>query len=448
MTVQHGHDAPYRVQRPPSLQLTTLRPDEISRYQSEISPKRRFAWWDLGAWIVALSIFSFPIAGLLGALLGIQDDALSLISRIAPLTCAAALLLKRGIAGRLTAPSFYLTLFFAVYSARLIFDSIYGENVDGAIVALKFFSVTSLLPVAAAIMIIPSDWRETETLVAGLFLATIFLAISYYLVATGNFLILGQEEGTLLGEDGTRVSFERLNAILFGHASVSAVCVSLCVLLTDSGRKMKIWAAIVTIASAAMAYQAASRGPLVALAMVAVLIIFSSGKSRWLLLALAILTVIGSLFSLMDFSGLLDRTRFTTVGEDAGSLERFQLIIDAFSDFWNSPIYGNGFEVSGGGGYPHNVLVEVFMATGVIGGTILLLALVPVFIKAYQSSKQSLNLGSMLFVQYFVGYQFSGSLWGAYLMWLGMAMVTHNLVGQKLSIWRKKPNTGKSASFQ
>jgi O-antigen ligase len=67
--------------------------------------------------------------------------------------------------------------------------------------------------------------------------------------------------------------------------------------------------------------------------------------------------------------------------------------------------------------YPHNVFIETAMALGVIG----LLPLIAMTLLCFWNSWQLLRRGQLLlpllFVQYFIGFQFSSALWGATAYW-------------------------------
>ncbi len=83
-----------------------------------------------------------------------------------------------------------------------------------------------------------------------------------------------------------------------------------------------------------------------------------------------------------------------------------------------NPIFGDYVEVRKTHSYPHNLIIEAFLATGIIGG---FLFLIIYFGSFYQSvvllGNESTNLMACLFIQYFVFSFFSGAIWSSNVYW-------------------------------
>lgn len=123
-------------------------------------------------------------------------------------------------------------------------------------------------------------------------------------------------------------------------------------------------------------YLAGSRGPLVALL---VCLLFFQVNNAGLfkgLLMLSLLAVPLIVFSeqiiqlLSGFGGSFIQRIMSTIntGHTSG---RDVIYADALNEFLNAPWIGNAFLVQTGlftGFYPHNMFVEAFMATGIVGG--------------------------------------------------------------------------------
>jgi hypothetical protein len=58
-------------------------------------------------------------------------------------------------------------------------------------------------------------------------------------------------------------------------------------------------------------------------------------------------------------------------------------IMNAFDQFLESPFYGSQFVLRNGQGYPHNIIIEVLMSTGLIGMFIILVCLLQLIKKCY-----------------------------------------------------------------
>jgi O-antigen ligase len=101
------------------------------------------------------------------------------------------------------------------------------------------------------------------------------------------------------------------------------------------------------------------------------------------------------------------------------------LLRNGWSQFVSSPLLGSGVVEDNTGFYPHNVVVEAFMATGVVGGTALLVALIG---GAWLALKLALSNGerqwvALLYFQYLFAALLSGAVIGSGTMWCLLAAV-------------------------
>ncbi|MDH3589548.1 MAG: hypothetical protein OEQ74_09105, partial [Gammaproteobacteria bacterium] len=106
-------------------------------------------------------------------------------------------------------------------------------------------------------------------------------------------------------------------------------------------------------------------------------------------------------------------------GSDLTASIRLSLMRTAWAEFLSSPLVGSGLEGHRVGFYPHNAIVEAFMATGIVGGIALLAVLASAGLSAWRLLTQQAGSGwtALLCIQYIVAAQFSGALWGAGAMW-------------------------------
>lgn len=171
-----------------------------------------------------------------------------------------------------------------------------------------------------------------------------------------------------------------------------------------------------TILALIVLFKTSSRGPLVSL--IAVLVIIALNFSYWnkRKIIFACVIIIITLISLQLFlPTFFERIIFTFQNGDA-RLFHWKTAID---QFLNSPFLGDSLEENVNKIYPHNVWIESFMTTGVLGG-IIFSYIIFIFIKS--SIQMLLNNNYeywivLLFIQYFIATLFSGSLITNYLFW-------------------------------
>lgn len=114
----------------------------------------------------------------------------------------------------------------------------------------------------------------------------------------------------------------------------------------------------------------ASRGSVIALVVTFIIFYFFGNRSirRKFLIIFTISIPLLVWGAIKVGSSIFDRTAAISVSSNGGngdSNERLILWEDALNEFYSYPILGGKIEVSGI--YPHNFLVEILMATGVIG---------------------------------------------------------------------------------
>lgn len=103
--------------------------------------------------------------------------------------------------------------------------------------------------------------------------------------------------------------------------------------------------------------------------------------------------------------------RFREAGYDQSSIDRIRILKGALNQFFRNPFLGSSIEEKGLREYPHNVLIESFMATGLIGG--ILFGFI-YFSSSYYCLKllkyQNFTWICLLFIQIFVCSNFSGGI--------------------------------------
>ncbi|MDQ6703604.1 MAG: O-antigen ligase family protein [Pseudomonadota bacterium] len=369
---------------------------------------------DLTAWTAAVAVSGYPVAALISTYAGVSDNSVSVIFRLFVVGLAAVAFWRGAARAPMVAPDGWLMLFLLVYATRLIWDFT-EPDVVGVDFAIQNFIAAAMIP-AFAIALHVRSWDERNV-------AWCFLTVGTLVCAGGLWLNAAGLAGDAVLYDTTgRLSFEKVNPITLGHVACTTVLAAL-VLGPDRGSKL-FRGLMLACAGVAlwMLYLAASRGPVVSL--VCCLAAYSLARGAWahaLAIAVAIYVAIGVL-ELVDVGSLAETLRFTEVGTDASSLDRFQEIDEALEEFEENPWLGSSYALPSGG-WPHNIFVEAAMATGVPG----LALFVIVSLRSLSASLWAFNAGyrfaALLLVQFLVAGQFSGSLWGLPGLWIGVAVL-------------------------
>lgn len=124
-------------------------------------------------------------------------------------------------------------------------------------------------------------------------------------------------------------------------------------------------------------------------------------------------------------SSIFDRT--ANISEDvksgSSSSERIELWTSAWHEFINNPIFGGNIEV--GGYYPHNLFLEILMATGIVGFIFFLIPLLKSIKNGIRFAKSDIQYLWILIVliQGLLHYFFSEALYYAILIFIPMGML-------------------------
>lgn len=349
------------------------------------------------AWLFVGVVIGYPVAGLLASAMNWDSLMTSIPLRILILGLSTWLWLTTRNPGRRRG-GLWLALFGAAYLLRLLWD-LGVAQVPGAVEALAFFVATVAIP-AAALWRGGSSMSETQAMRLMFVLGSVICILALAMHTLG----IGQDRS--LTEVTGRLSFEALNPITIGHTAASTLIAALC--MVRHGLKPGQAPLLIAggVAAGATLLLAASRGPLLCLA--AAGLVYAVATGRWFWLALIALALTPFLFA-ADSELLL---RFSTIEEDESALERLVLQANAIDQFLSSPLLGSAFVERELLTYPHNLFVETAMALGIVG----LLLLLSILVKSGRAIGRHIGSGqllvALLVVQYFVGAQLSGAIYG------------------------------------
>ena len=261
-------------------------------------------------------------------------------------------------------------IFWFLYISRMVYD-LYSQRIESTV-----FSTTSdYMLNALGVCFIPAfaikyaDQVDYEWVLAWVFrLLGIALLTSLFFnlvnPLTGDEQYAGRYQGTAA-----------VDTISYGHYAISFSLISIFLLSRSASYYKKAFYLASFFLGLFIMYLAGSRGPLVAL--IVCLLFFQINNTGLFkgLLTLFLLTVPLIIFSeeiiqlLSGFGGTFIERTLSAINKGQSS-GRDVIYADAFNEFQNSPWIGNAFLVQSGpfiGFYPHNMIVEALMATGVIG---------------------------------------------------------------------------------
>ena len=228
-----------------------------------------------------------------------------------------------------------------------------------------------------------------------------------------------------------------LNSVSYGHMGVTAIILGLFVLL-QIGRVPRAWylrvGAAGTVCLGAFSILAASsRGALVAGILVIPLIAYLGIRcgSRFVTVAMCIVLVFVLSVTATYFSrnGLkLDRLLASAAAYDTTSDSintRHNMIRDAWREYMDHPWLGSSIVERNALIYPHNAMVEAFMATGTFGGSAFVLLILTAIYRATRFIRRQPAMAwiPVCFFQQLIGAMFSGGLYGNVPLWGMMAIV-------------------------
>lgn len=382
----------------------------------------------LHALLLALSLAGFPLIAAISTVSDIASTPLSIAMRTLVLALSVILIALALIRAQTAFPRGWywvpLLWFWGAYLARLLDDTIFRSATlsrppqDYWIWAVG----ASLIPALALLTKTkPDAYRLAYRLLFPML--SIAAALAAFL---GGTAVMSPISG--LARDTGRLQLESLNPISLGHLGVSLLLLSLWRLILG-GEKVAPRARMLAVAGSALGIYltvaAASRGPIVSL--ISVLVFYAlvrDPKRTWkpALLLVAIVSIGYFLALRFEETGeFRAATRIVSAfgGEDMAVRGREQALSGALEQFVRNPLIGDALEETTTGFYPHNVIVESFMATGIIGGLPFLALLYFAVRGAFRLIKQRSEYAwlALLFTQHLVAAQFSGSIYGATTMW-------------------------------
>ena len=270
------------------------------------------------------------------------------------------------------------------------------------------------------------------------------LSIGGFLAAFGASSVEVNDSNQMV-ETG-RLQLTALNPILLGQLGATMVVMTVWVLTSrfkSYGLIAKLLFVAVALVGVGLLVGANSRGPLVSAAACLLFISLVSGsKSRIYAMVFLISSIIAFVpvtqymeneFGISTYTRLFGQSQLT----EENTLDRLSRYDGALSAFSENPLFGSSLEEPTHGGYPHNFLVEALMATGVVGFSLLVILLSVTFAYAVRLYAIVPGYGwvSVIFVQYIIAAQFSGSIYTINYLWItsGLVISIYSTLGRKVN---------------
>ena len=319
--------------------------------------------------------------------------------------------------------NFILLIVFSVfYSFRIIYNGLVEDSLvwNSWDEYFLYFLITFFLPTLISCRFNTAllSLNVEKTFFYGLLALNLFFSIFYYdKLGTGR--IRGVEDGSL-------------SVLAIGYCSALMIVISLNNFLKGNKQNCfapPLWVIILSIFSSIIPLVlSASRGPALAI-LISAMIIFGFSKGKYKIVKILILTTVIMAFSgkFIDFvnqsgSSLFDRLGSIEqdINNDSSSVIRLHFWKEGINDFLANPFLGKSIELSNGA-QAHNIFIEAYMATGMIGGSIFIYLIIYAL---YQSIKALSNpklswMSSLYFVSLNM-YSVSGAIHGA--IWLALPL--------------------------
>jgi O-antigen ligase len=404
-------------------------------------------WPSMSGLLYCLGFFAYTTILICFVYFGLETRGFSFVYKVSFLGFASACFIGQMRRGNLvfTWPWLPLALFWGLYIIRILYDG-YWSTTPLRLTPIEYLQYClGLCFVPALAFSCRMQPRESRFALGGFILSAVAatcVSLYFYRELFGtNFSRLGS------GEAAT------VNPLTVAYPGASLVLLGLYLLIdTEALKKTARWLAFCLIALGFFPLAlGASRGALLSIGFGLAVIALARGKSRFKTVLCVIATAVVAVPFALKYatelgSNVLQRVELTSseLKEGQTGLGRVRLWIDAFDQFVQSPLTGSGLEEENSGFYPHNMILESFMATGVLGGCCFTLASLAGIWKAYKLlAKISPHAWlSVLYLQFFIEGQVSGALYLSGFYWYLLAAVLAADAGSG----RAGPNSRRSRS--
>lgn len=294
--------------------------------------------------------------------------------------------------------SFFLGLYIFRLIDNLYLQRIYSNTFSEPVTYFLYLFILNVIPCLAICYCKDVDYEFVFRWGYRMLFIVLLLSIWYNLFS-------GIEKTSNLRNTGNDI----MGALSYGHYGVTFSIMSLVRLSSRQGMKKMLYILAYAFGIFVM-YLSGSRSPLIALSLCTMMYLFGS---RGLLRGVLLISLI-----IMPFVIFWKDIELWLSGFHSGFIQRVLLSFESgdssgrdviYGTMWEqikeSPIFGRYFVVKSGeyaGYYPHNMILEVLGATGVIGGVFFIIWLFKMIIKSVRfiNNKDERVWIALLFLQY------------------------------------------------
>lgn len=385
-------------------------------------------------WIYVLVIAGYPVISSLPLWMGLDSRTVTVPYRAAVMifslgTTLYALRRRQLYTGLFWVP---LVVFMAGYIVRLSVDTVY---VPLGVLRMPpeeywLYAIGTCFVPMLPFFTLTADTTMVLALRA-VFAATFIGCILAVVTALAAFFSGSIPQGV----PGMRLGTDTLNPVSLGHLGVSLIVLAIAylILLRPTSYALRVCILVGVIFGMFTALASASKGPLLSLLAVTPVIAWSGIRMgmRSKVMMFGILGVMtlyaGAQYveNSLGFDVIGRLEALASGGEDESNQSHAQFMSDAWDEFVNHPVLGSAIDELNSHDYPHNVVIESFMATGIVGGTLFLILILA---SAYSAIlvlrfRPVCMWVVLLYVQTIVAAQVSGALYESAPMWCLMAAV-------------------------
>ncbi len=335
----------------------------------------------------------------------------------------AMLILVRHIKNIFTNPyKKYITLFIIfwfIYFIKVLMtqNSVLPGELARNWVEYPFYSITFVILPFLAFASLPFKKYKNDILNGFIYAGVMLGILTTYLY--GSLLVRGIGRLNLITYETGEDVLNPLSLSYSGAVTIILCLYKLIILKVPPKEKIILWAGI--IFGFIMFLLGSSRGSVVALLLTLPLfILYSPAKKKIQLTFLAFLAVPVIAWAITaSGSSIIERIGGTAEDEGGGRGTLWDIALDHFFEY---PIFGGRIEI--GGIYPHNFVIEILMATGIVG----FLFILPVLIKGFVTGRRRViedkeNLFVyLILMQGFVQHFFTAGFYTSTLLFIPIAM--------------------------
>jgi O-Antigen ligase len=379
---------------------------------------------------ISFICFFYPISASLITIFNLPSTPINIFFRsIGTLTCLIFIIFKLNKSNLFSnnQGTWFLVSFWLFYSFRILFDLSngvrFGEYNNSQVYGFAFGNI--LVPIISIVLWkIKIDIRVLNTYIYYFVFTSAILILCVILSQNGGLnSAIFLQRASLQTKENIENGSTVLNSITVGYFGELLAVISFFKLAIF--QRNFIYYLVLLVFGFLLIFLGASRGPLIGSLITILLILIykafhSKKKVRFFLKAFVMICFGGILFTyifsnFIEIDNLYLIERVFSFYEDRindNEEARDVLIKSAFNDFLDSPVFGKQFVGTYDNFYPHNLLVEVLMATGVIGGFLFLGFYTNVILRLIQIFKNK-NTDLFLFLVVYLPVIFSSLTSGA-----------------------------------